>query len=586
MNVKKAFVAIPMSVALLVPSTAGIVSADDHMMKPKVDTPAVELRANLDQLFSEHVYLAMTAMRKGAAQEPDFNQAVVALKANTDDLTAAIESVYGEKAGDQFHKFWSDHIGYFVDYVNATAENDEEAKQEALDNLANYKEEFSSFLSEATNNQLKSDNLAKGLQMHINQLITGFDAFVNENYDKAYDAQSDAMEHMYNPSKGLSSAIVNQFPEKFDNTKAVTKAANLRSDLNFLFSEHFALAQQAMQNGIQGAPEFDASVAQLTENTEELSATIGSVYGDEAEKQFKELWSSHIGYFVDYVKATGNEDMEAKQEALDNLDQYREEFSKFMSNATEGKVPSSGLAKGLETHVGQLTGTFDEYVDGDYEQAWDIARSGYEHMFTPAKLFSGAITSQFPEKFSEEDRKEEDMFEDVPMDHWASEYIYGLADKGIVVGMPDNMYMPDESVTRGQFTALLVRALGLETDADLPFTDVSDTFAAEVAAAYDAGITEGMTETTFAPNETITREQMAAMLIRAYNATGGEHNDNVADMMYDDEDMISPQFDHYVNHAADLELMVGNDGGDFNPKADANRAQASKVIYLMWKLKQ
>ncbi|EDL64344.1 hypothetical protein [Bacillus sp. SG-1] len=397
MNFKKALVAVPLSLSLLVP---GLASADNHSDMPTVETPAVELRADLDRLFSEHAYLAMTSMRKAANGDKDYAQVAEALNGNTEDLTAAITSVYGEAAGEQFNEFWSNHIGYFVDYVKASVNNDEAGKQAALEELNMYKQDFSKFIAEATNGEVPADVLASGLQTHIDQLISGFDAYMAENYEKAYMTQSDAMEHLYMTSKALSSAIVNQFPEKFNDTKAVTNAANLRSDLNFLLSEHFALAQQAMQNGIEGAPEFEANVKVLSENTDQLSAAIGSVYGDEAAAQFNETWSNHISYFVDYVKATGANDEAAKEEALKELDEYREDFSKFISAATEDRVKAETLAAGLQTHVNQLTGTFDSYVAEDYEAAWDTAREGYGHMFTPAKLFSAAFVSQFPEKFA------------------------------------------------------------------------------------------------------------------------------------------------------------------------------------------
>jgi uncharacterized protein YaaR (DUF327 family) len=396
MNLKKVLVAVPLSLSLLVPGAASANSSSDM---PTVETPAVELRADLDRLFSEHAYLAMTSMRKAANGDEDYAQAAEALSGNTEDLTAAITSVYGEAAGEQFNDFWSNHIGYFVDYVKASVNGDEAGKQAALEELNMYKQDFSTFISEATNGKVPADVLASGLQTHIDQLISGFDAYMAENYDEAYMTQSNAMEHLYMTSKALSSAIVNQFPEKFNNTKAVTNAANLRSDLNFLLSEHFALAQQAMQNGIQGAPEFDANVKVLSENTDELSAAIGSVYGEEAAAKFKEMWSNHISYFVDYVKATGANDEAAKEEALNELNQYRQDFSAFISTATENRVEAEALAAGLQTHVDQLVGTFNSYVEGDYAAAWDTAREGYGHMFTPAKLFSSAFVNQYPEKF-------------------------------------------------------------------------------------------------------------------------------------------------------------------------------------------
>ncbi|MCD5323973.1 MULTISPECIES: S-layer homology domain-containing protein [Pontibacillus] len=556
-----------------------------EMDGPTVSTPAVELRATLDRLFSEHVYLAMTAMRKGANGDEDFSQAAEALSKNTDDLAMAMTNVYGEDAGEQFKDLWSDHVGYFVDYVTATGEGNEEAKQEALDNLSDYKEEFSQFISTATDGKLKAEGLAEGLETHKDQLIDGFEAFVDGDYEKAYMIQSNAMEHMYMTSKGLSSAIVSQFPEEYNETKAMTPAAELRSRLDFLLSEHFALAQQAMQNGIEGAPEFDANVKTLSMNTEELASAIGSVYGDEAGEQFKDLWSSHIGYFVDYVKATASDDEEAKQKALDELDDYRKDFSLFMDQATDGRVPSAKLAQGLAVHVDQLTKTFDKYVDEDYDAAWRIARSGYGHMFTPAKLFSGAIVNQYPEQFETEDKEpvEEAMFEDVPKDHWAYEPIQALADQGVVKGVDENHFEPAREITRGEFTAILVRSLGFETDMEVPFDDVGDTFADEVAAAYQVGITDGISETKFAPHRSITRQEMAVMLVEAYEAKMGMEYEVTEDYMYDDENEINDYFNHYIDAARELGIMEGYNGNDFDPLANANRGQAAKVVYMLHK---
>ncbi|WP_058309177.1 LPXTG cell wall anchor domain-containing protein [Gracilibacillus massiliensis] len=378
----------------------GAVHAEDHP-SPTVDTPASELRSDLDHLLSEHVYLAIEAMRKGAEGAEDFDASTNALNENTDDLSNAIASVYGDEAGQQFNEMWSNHIGFFVDYVVATGEEDEAGKEEALDNLSQYQEEFSNFLESATGERLEADALAEGLQMHVDQLVGAFEAYVMEDYEKAYEYEREAMHHMYMVSKGLSDAITDQFPEKFDETKAVTPANDLRSELNYLLSEHAGLAVIAMQNGIDGAPDFDASANALNSNTEDLADAIASVYGDEAGQQFKEMWAAHIGNFVDYVEATGAEDEEAQQAALDALADYRQEFSQFIDTATEGRVAADGLAEGLQMHVEQLIGAFDNYVEGNYQEAYDHVREAYAHMFIPAKGLSGAFVDQFPENFKD-----------------------------------------------------------------------------------------------------------------------------------------------------------------------------------------
>lgn len=407
MNWKKAMIVAPMSATLLFTANGGIVSADT-MEKPTVETAAVDLRSNLGQLLSEHAYLAIETMRNGAAGSEDFEASSAALTANTEDLSAAIESVYGKEAGQAFKKMWSEHIGYFVDYVKATGNEDEDAKQKALDELSKYRADFSQFLENATEERLEADALAEGLQQHVNQLIGAFNSYVDGDYQQAYEQERKAINHMHMVAKGLSTAITDQFPDKFNNTMAVTPAGDLRADLNYLLSEHAGIAISAMQNGISEAPEFDASAKVLGQNTEDLSKAIASVYGDEAGEAFKKMWSEHVGYFVDYVNATANEDEEAQKEALTNLENYREDFSMFMEKATEGNVSADMLAKGLQQHVDQLIGSFESYADGNYDEAFTTAREAYGHMYGASKMLSSGIVMQFPDKFAN------DMPSDMP----------------------------------------------------------------------------------------------------------------------------------------------------------------------------
>lgn len=105
--------------------------------------------------------------------------------------------------------------------------------------------------------------------------------------------------------------------------------------------------------------------------------------------------------------------------------------------------------------------------------------------------------------------------------HWARAEVEGLANRLFIEGVGQRRFAPDEQVTRAQFTAMLVRTLGLAGGASA-FADVdADAWYAEaVAAAYRFGIVHGYEDGTFRPEDYITREQMAAMLDRAMTRTG------------------------------------------------------------------
>ncbi|PYZ92211.1 copper amine oxidase [Salipaludibacillus keqinensis] len=408
MNWKRTLVAVPLSAALLVPATSVFGhdhdssdngDYDDHEYEVSVSTPASDLRATLDLYLSEHAFLAVVAMQKGIDGADDFEEAAGALNRNTDDLTAAITSVYGEDAGDMFRDMWEDHIGFFVDYVMATAEEDEEGREAALAELDDYRADFSQFLESATDERLEAGALAEGLQMHVDQLIWAFDQYNDGEFDSAYDNVREGIHHMFGVGKGLSTAIVDQFSEDFDGSHPDTPAADLRADLNHLFSEHAALAIVAMQKGIDGAEDFEATAGALNENTEDLTAAVASVYGEEAGDAFRDQWNDHIDFFVDYVMATAEENEAGQQEALDNLDGYRVTFAEFLEGATEERLDAGQLADGLQMHVDQLIGAFDSYVDEDYATTYENVREAYAHMFGVGENLSGAIVDQHPEDF-------------------------------------------------------------------------------------------------------------------------------------------------------------------------------------------
>lgn len=100
--------------------------------------------------------------------------------------------------------------------------------------------------------------------------------------------------------------------------------------------------------------------------------------------------------------------------------------------------------------------------------------------------------------------------------------IEALASRGIINGYDESRFGPDHTMTRAQFAAIVVRALGLPQKPTDNFTDVpSDAWcAACVGAAYTYGIVNGTTATTFNPNGTITRQEAAVMVARAAKLCG------------------------------------------------------------------
>lgn len=381
-------ISVLLVILLLIPTLASAA--------PTTQGKAEDLRSALGSVLGEHALLAVIAMQKGYDGKGDFAQAAAALGANTDDLTAAIASVYGTDAGAAFKPIWASHIGFFVDYVTAVKSGDAAGKQKALDNLDAYRVQQAKFFADANPN-LNQATIEAGLKMHIDHLLSAFDSYVAKNYAQAYSQADMAYKHMYMTGDAIAGAIVKQFPAQFPGN-LTSPSSNLRSGLDQILGEHAILAVWTMQKGIDGAPDFQNAAALLSKNTDELTAAVSSVYGNEAGAAFKPIWASHIGFLVDYVTATGAKNTANQQLAKTNLADYIVKQAAFFAGANPN-LPQATLEAGLREHIDQLISAFDGYAAGNYTNVYPTAREAYHHMFMFSGALSEAIVKQFPAKF-------------------------------------------------------------------------------------------------------------------------------------------------------------------------------------------
>lgn len=178
-------------------------------------------------------------------------------------------------------------------------------------------------------------------------------------------------------------------------------------------------------------------------------------------------------------------------------------------------------------------------------------------------------------------------FTDIPENHWGKDEIEVLANKLIVAGMTESTFAPNREVTRAEFTALLVRSLGLVADdaSETSFDDVDDTawYAAEVKAAVDAGLVFGYKEDgTFRPNAQISRQEIASLVVRAMAYTGNEvelSDSEVASYLgqFEDSDILHWGQEEMAA-AIKAKIVHGMNNGKIEPKEDATRAHAAGLI--------
>ena len=112
-----------------------------------------------------------------------------------------------------------------------------------------------------------------------------------------------------------------------------------------------------------------------------------------------------------------------------------------------------------------------------------------------------------------------ESYPDLPSTHWAYEAVTFLTDKKVVVGYPDGLYRPDQKVTRGEFSTMVIKALGLyekEVPALFDYKDTANHWAArniQVASYY--GLVKGDPDGRFRPNDNVTRMEALSIVLNA-----------------------------------------------------------------------
>ena len=194
-----------------------------------------------------------------------------------------------------------------------------------------------------------------------------------------------------------------------------------------------------------------------------------------------------------------------------------------------------------------------------------------------------AITATFAEDPNWEDPEDpatdvSEIFTDVPANHWAQAAIQYVYDNGLMTGVSDSEFAPEATTTRAMIVSMLARMENVTSAEDAGFADVAadDWYATAVNWAAANGIVNGISDDTFAPNDPITREQLAAMLMN-YAQWKGQDTSARADLSgY--SDAPSTWASEAVQWAVAEGLLAGVTDDELQPQGQATRAQGAAIM--------
>ena len=172
-------------------------------------------------------------------------------------------------------------------------------------------------------------------------------------------------------------------------------------------------------------------------------------------------------------------------------------------------------------------------------------------------------------------------FTDVDENDWFYDAVVYAYENGLMNGVENNQFAPNTATNRAMLATILYRLAGEpDVSGDMPFTDVAagQWYTDAVLWAAQNGIVNGLGENTFAPMNTLTREQLVTMLYRYAEAEGYDVS-SAADLSgYPDAGKVQTYAQEAMSWAVAEGIVAGMDDGTLNPAGNATRAQIATIL--------
>ena len=152
--------------------------------------------------------------------------------------------------------------------------------------------------------------------------------------------------------------------------------------LEALLGQHSVLVADMMRSRIRNDEDFaQAASTAVTRNTDDLTAVVKAMFGDQAATAFRGTWTDHVTAFFNYARGLATGDTAARDDARAQLVKFEIGLGDFFSAASQGRLPADAAQSALTTHVDHLLRQADAYAARDYAASAEHYRTAYSHAF-------------------------------------------------------------------------------------------------------------------------------------------------------------------------------------------------------------
>ncbi|WP_188890917.1 S-layer homology domain-containing protein [Paenibacillus radicis (ex Gao et al. 2016)] len=176
-------------------------------------------------------------------------------------------------------------------------------------------------------------------------------------------------------------------------------------------------------------------------------------------------------------------------------------------------------------------------------------------------------------------------FQDVA-NHWAKNAVNNMGSRMVIDGVGDGKFNPDRDITRAEFTAILVRGLGLKLESEVSsFSDVNASawYSSAINTAYAYKLINGFEDGTFRPDDKITREEATVIIAKAMQITGLKQKLNTTSIeeslrAFTDRSEASEWARSSIADSLQAVIITGRSATVLAPKALITRAEVAVII--------
>jgi len=209
---------------------------------------------------------------------------------------------------------------------------------------------------------------------------------------------------------------------------------------------------------------------------------------------------------------------------------------------------------------------------GSSSKAPSVSVNNVAGLTSPSTTISGS-----------EEKEDSVSLSDLEDASWAKEYIESLVSKGVLKGYDDGTFRPNGTITREEFITMIVRAGDFPTTGvfcDFKDVDRNAWYYVYVASGYSNGLMTGVDKEYMGIGSNITRQDMAVIIERAMGKRNLSFTKG-SPITFVDAELISDYAKESVNNLTAMGIINGK-GDGFDPHGNLTRAEAAKVLYMVF----